>query len=42
MALCMSCGAVMHNEDMATHVCKAENLPAKGKEKIPTTTEVSK
>jgi len=39
MAICMKCGAVFHDDDIAKHICDAANLPAKGKEKNPQTTE---
>lgn len=39
MALCLRCGAVLHEDDLIKHKCKSENLAVKGKEKIPTTTE---
>jgi len=38
----MKCGAIMHDEDASKHVCREADKPTKGKEKIPTTTDVSK
>lgn len=40
MSICFRCGAIIAKGD--AHTCSAVNIPAKGKEKIPTTTEVSK
>jgi len=42
MSICIKCGAIVHNDDIPTHKCRQEDLPIKGKEKIPTTTDVSK
>jgi len=42
MALCSDCGAIIHKEDVASHICNELNLPQKGKEKQPQTTEVVK
>jgi hypothetical protein len=39
MTLCLQCGAIMHREDATKHICDAANIPIKGKEKQPTTTE---
>ena len=39
MALCLNCGAILHEQDVFKHICKTENKAVKGKEKIPTTTE---
>ena len=41
MALCLKCGAILHEDDLGNHKCRAENLVEKGKEKIPTTTEAA-
>jgi len=30
MALCTKCGNIMHEDDLATHVCATEEIPAKG------------
>jgi hypothetical protein len=30
MAICMQCGAMMHDEDMEKHVCLEEDKPEKG------------
>ena len=38
MAICTNCGVLMHYDDMAQHKCKTEDLPTKGIEKKPTTT----
>lgn len=40
MGFCTRCGTIVAKGD--THTCNPANIPAKGKEKIPTTTEVSK
>lgn len=40
MAVCTSCGAILHNQDVDKHRCKAFNLPDPGKVKQPKTTEV--
>jgi hypothetical protein len=34
MAICTRCGAIIHEEDMVKHICKSENIPAKGQEII--------
>lgn len=39
--ICTICGAIMHEEDVKKHICKPANIPAKGIEKIPTTTNSS-
>jgi hypothetical protein len=39
MAICTTCGAILNNDDR-DHVCKPENIPAKGKEHIPSKTVV--
>mgnify|MGYP001570036815 CR=1 FL=1 len=39
MTQCTRCGALMDIEDAAKHVCVLSNIPAKGKEKNPSTTE---
>jgi len=39
MTICTNCGAVMLDEDSSDHKCKAENLPTRGKERIPNSTE---
>jgi len=39
MAVCTSCGAIINNDDVSKHICNALNIPEKGKEKTPTTTE---
>ena len=31
----------MHKDDVDKHICKAANIPLKGSEKLPTTTEAS-
>jgi len=40
MGICFRCGAIVAKGDV--HTCKPENIPAQGKEKVPTTTELSK
>lgn len=38
MSICTACGAVMHPEDIYTHICDAADLPTKGQQKKPVTT----
>ena len=35
MALCTICGAIMHDDDAAKHICNPANVPTKGKEYHP-------
>lgn len=39
MAMCINCGAIINKEDAMKHICNELNIPIKGKEKQPTTTE---
>jgi len=39
MAICTLCGAILHADDTDKHICNPANIPQKGKEKTPTTTE---
>lgn len=41
MALCTRCGLILNDKDVAIHQCKAQDIPAQGTAKKPTTTDVS-
>lgn len=34
MAICLKCGAIINDSDVIEHICKPENVPAKGQEII--------
>ena len=41
MAICTKCGMIINDADADKHICNPADIPAKGKVKKPTTTEVS-
>ena len=39
MAICLNCGNIIHDEDMRAHKCDITQIPEKGTEKKPLTTD---